>query len=203
MSAGFSTKLVPVKEAELIRDEIMKNMPAYVRARVSSCMRKEKAFQIAAADYYMRKMAAEEGLGEAELLRIMHESSGKPYIAMNGKRIDKCISVSHSDGYIFLCMADDPIGCDVERIRVLPVNDGLKGFFSEADMAAIKAAERPEEMLTRIWTRREAFAKLTGIMEGLKKWSFCDKAAIRQEMSIVFTEGRERDYLFTAAKRQA
>ena len=77
---------------------------------------------------------------------------------------------------------------------------GLKGFFSEDDLAAIRAAERPEILLIRIWTRREAFAKLTGIMEGLRNRNFHDREAAEKEYGVRFTEGQEEDFLFTAAQ---
>ena len=47
-------------EAECIRETILEQTPPDVRARTAACTRKGKAFQIAAADWYMRQMAAEE-----------------------------------------------------------------------------------------------------------------------------------------------
>lgn len=200
MSAEFTARLISTEEAECAREDILAQAPPDVRTRAASCIRKDKAFQIAAADWYMRRMAAEEGLGTADEIRIGHEESGKPFLISGGERTGKHISVSHCGGYIYLCMADGPIGCDVEKIRRLPVNDGLKGFFSETDLAAIRAADRPDVLLTRIWTRREAFAKLTGIMEGLRSRSFHDREAAEKEYSVRFTEGQEKDYLYTAAQ---
>ena len=200
MSAEFTARLISTEEAECVREDILAQAPPDVKARAASCIRKDKAFQIAAADWYMRRMAAEEGLGTADEIRIGHEESGKPFLISGGKRAGKHISVSHCGGYIYLCMADGPIGCDVEKIRRLPVNDGLKGFFSETDLAAIRAADRPDVLLTRIWTRREAFAKLTGIMEGLRSRSFHDREAAEKEYGVRFTEGQEKDFLYTAAQ---
>ena len=200
MSAGFTARLISMDEAEGVREEILTQTPPDVKARTASCIRKDKAFQIAAADWYMRRMAADEGLGTADEIRVGHEESGKPFLSSGGERVGKYISISHCGGYIYLCMADSPIGCDAERIRRLPVNDGLKGFFSEADLAAIRAADRPEILLTRIWTRREAFAKLTGIMEGLRSRSFHDREAAEKEYGVRFTEGQKNDCLYTAAQ---
>ena len=189
-----------MEEAGSIREEILRQMPPEVRARTAACLRKEKAFQIAAADYYMRRMAEEEGLGKAETIRVGHEQDGRPFLLSGVGRIGKNIAISHSDAYIFMCMAEAPVGCDVEKIRRFPVNDGLKGFFSKADLSAIRVSERPEILLTRIWTRREAFAKLSGNMEGLSRWSFHDKEAARREYGVLFTESQEDGYLFTAAQ---
>lgn len=200
MSAGFAARLVSMTEAESIRETILTQMPPEVRARTASCIRREKAFQIAAADWYMRHMAAEEGLGTADTIRIGHEGSGKPFLLAGRERLGKHISISHSDGYLYLCMADNPVGCDVEGIRRFPVNDGLKGFFSEADLAAIRAADRPETLLIRIWTRREAFAKLTGIMEGLRNRNFHDREAAQEAYGVLFTEGQEENYYYTAVQ---
>ena len=117
MSAGFTARLVSMAEAESVREDILEQAPPDVKARAASCMRRDKAFQIAAADWYMRRMAAEEGLGTADVIRVGHEESGKPFLISGGERVGKHISVSHCGGYIYLCMADGPIGCDVEKIR--------------------------------------------------------------------------------------
>ena len=200
MSTGFISRLVPMAEAESIRETILAHMPPDVKARTALCIRKEKAFQIAAADWYMRRMAEEEGLGTADTIRIGHEKSGKPFLLSCGERSGRHISISHSDGYLYLCMADIPVGCDVVRIRRFPVNGGRKGFFSEADLAAVRAAEQPEALLIRIWTRREAFAKLTGMMEGLRSRNFHDREAARKAYGVLFTEGQEGNHLYTAAQ---
>ncbi len=200
MSAGFAARLVSMAEAEAVRDEILSGMPPDVRARAAACVRRDKAFQIAAADWYMRRMAEEEGLGTADTICIGHEQSGKPFLLSGGERIGRHISISHSDGFLYLCMADSPIGCDVEEIRRFPVNGGLKGFFSQADLAAIRAAEQPETALIRIWTRREAFAKLTGMMEGLRSRDFHYREAALKAYGVLFSEGQEGKYLYTAAQ---
>ena len=200
MSAGFIGRLISMTEAERIRETILEQAQPDVRARTAACTRKEKAFQIAAADWYMRQIAAEEGLGEAGTIRVGHEKSGKPYLLSGEDRIDRHISISHSSGYLYLCMADSPIGCDVEGVCRFPLNDGLKGFFSENDLAAIRASERPEILLIRIWTRREAFAKLTGIMKGLRSRSFHDRETAQQAYGVMFTEGQEEGFLYTAAQ---
>ena len=200
MNARFAARLVSMAEAEALREEILRGMPPDVRARAASCVRRDKAFQIAAADWYMRRMAADEGLGTIDTIRVGHEESGKPFLVCGRERLDKCISISHCRGYLYLCMADRPVGCDVEGIRRFPVNDGLKGFFSEADLAAVRASDQPEIQLIRIWTRREAFAKLTGIMDGLRTRSFHDREAAQKAYGVLFSEGRKEDYLFTAAQ---
>ena len=200
MSERFAVKLVSMAEAEGIREKILMQMPPDVRSRVAACIRKEKAFQIAAADHYLRHMAAEEGLGTTDTIRVGHEESGKPFLISGGARMDLHVSVSHSDGYLCLCLADIPAGCDVEKIRHVPVHDALKGFFSEADLKAVRASDKPDTLLTRIWTRREAFAKLTGITQGLRRISFHDRETVGKERGILFTEGQEEEYLFTVVR---
>ena len=200
MSGGLATRLISMAEAERVREKILEQMPSEVRARTISCTRKGKAFQIAAADWYMRRMAEEEGLGDAGTIRIGHEENGKPFLLSGGERLGKYISISHCDGCLYLCIADRPVGCDVEKIRRFPVNDGLKGFFSETDLTAIRMSEEPETALIRIWTRREAFAKLTGIMEGLRSRSFHDREAAETAYGVTFTEGREKIFLYTVVQ---
>ena len=55
MNAGFAARLVSMAEAEALREEILRGMPPDVRVRAASCVRRDKAFQIAAADWYMRR----------------------------------------------------------------------------------------------------------------------------------------------------
>ena len=51
------------------------------------------------------------------------------------------------------------------------------------------------------WERfQDSFAKLTGIMEGLRNRNFHDREAAEKEYGVRFTEGQEEDFLFTAAQ---
>ena len=96
-----------------------------------------------------------------------------------------------------------PAGCLVLLMLLSTGCDRIRaslGKPTSTDLAAIRASDRPEALLIRIWTRREAFAKLTGITEGLRSRNFHDREAAREAYGVLFTEGQEESFLYTAAQ---
>jgi 4'-phosphopantetheinyl transferase len=78
-----------------------------------------------------------------------------------------CFNVSHSGSVgLFAVSMSREIGVDVEQSRGCPTHLELaQRFFAPAEAAALTAlpAEQTEEVFFRVWTRKEAFLKLTGL----------------------------------------
>lgn len=78
-------------------------------------------------------------------------------------------SLSHSGDYVLCVCSDEPIGADIQQIRTdIDIRRLAERFFPEAEREAVlqimdETARRT--LFFRLWTRREAYAKLTG--EGL------------------------------------
>ena len=93
-------------------------------------------------------------IGESEIALGEH---GKPY-AQNGVYF----SVSHSGRVAAIAVDDIELGLDVEE---LPAPDRLKiadRFYHPREREVVHAAEEEERAFCRIWTRKEAYLKMTG-----------------------------------------
>ena len=70
-------------------------------------------------------------------------------------------NISHSGGYIAVAVSDHPVGIDVET-KSDPDLKVTARFYSEAEQAAVRAAEDPQKAFRRLWTRKEAYVKCAG-----------------------------------------
>ena len=98
-------------------------------------------------------------LGDAE---IYENEYGKP-LADNGVHFN----ISHSGDYVMFVMAENPVGCDIEKIReVEPLKMG-KFVFSEEEMCEIENANDKTDKFFEFWTKKESLLKCMG--EGFHK----------------------------------
>ncbi|MBQ3285659.1 MAG: 4'-phosphopantetheinyl transferase superfamily protein [Ruminococcus sp.] len=93
-------------------------------------------------------------IGESPITLGEH---GKPYAESGG-----FFSVSHSGGIAAIAVDDTEIGLDVEK---LPEESRLKiadRFYHPAERDHVKRADNPRRAFCEIWTRKEAYLKMTG-----------------------------------------
>lgn len=87
---------------------------------------------------------------------------GKPFFA---KRTDIKYNLSHSGAYVVCAVADKEVGIDIEGKREF--RDGIiKRFFSQYEKEWILDSQDTDTKMSRflrLWTAKEAFAKVTGI----------------------------------------
>lgn len=86
---------------------------------------------------------------------ICRTSKGKPYT-----EADVHFSVSHSGSYFVCIIADCPVGIDVQERRKAAVSKIAGRYFTESEQEYISAYD--EDGFFRLWTRKEAYSKLTG-----------------------------------------
>jgi phosphopantetheinyl transferase len=78
-------------------------------------------------------------------------------------------SISHTDKYVAVIVADRPCGVDVEAVRSFP-DSIVKRIFSDKDIEIIRQKREVDESGStgadmysiKVWTRREAYSKMTG-----------------------------------------
>ena len=83
--------------------------------------------------------------------------SGKPYKEGN----DIFFSASHSGNYAVAAFSRFPVGIDIERNRKMDFRIAQR-FFTESELLSIKNASDPDSEFLRIWTIKEAVAKIHG-----------------------------------------
>lgn len=103
-------------------------------------------------DELIKDCFEEYGLQRPQVLR---SAKGKPYV--EGK---VHVSVSHSGKYFVCIISDVPVGIDIQEYRNARFDKIADRYFTEAEKAYID--ETGESGFFSIWTRKEAYSKLTG-----------------------------------------
>lgn len=108
-------------------------------------------------------------------LAVCRTEKGKPYVIMasdggTGRMIDGLhFSVSHSGDLWSCLMADRPCGLDLQELRPCNYEKLAARFYTPVEQAYVTTAARDAgktgslQAFYKIWTRREALAKYTGL----------------------------------------
>lgn len=104
--------------------------------------------------------------------------NGKPYL----EDYPLYFNLSHSGDYVFCGVSGQEIGVDIQRFQGENELELARRFFSPVECQALegcKDAEGRRRMFFRMWTRKEAYGKLTGegISGVLEKDLWTDGAA--------------------------
>lgn len=96
--------------------------------------------------------------------KIAHRPDGRPYLPAESGLY---CSISHSQRYGVAAVAEAPVGIDIETIR--PRDPRLLDYIAEeTEAAALRdLVGSAAELLTLIWTLKEATAKASGLGLGL------------------------------------
>lgn len=105
----------------------------------------------------MEGLAREYGIREPQDLSF--GPNGKPFIAA---RPDIHFNLSHCCQAALCVISDRPIGCDVESVPGKLDMDVCRHCFNDREITSILASDNPPLAFTALWTRKEAFLKLTG-----------------------------------------
>lgn len=90
---------------------------------------------------------------------IVRPAGGKPYF----KNSPLQFNVSHSHGAVAVALSDHPIGIDIEFIdESRDVISLARRFFAPREFETIEHSKSPVNDFFSMWTKKEAFAKLSG-----------------------------------------
>lgn len=87
--------------------------------------------------------------------------NGKPYFT----DYPFYFNLSHSGQYVFCGVSGREIGVDIQKVQKADELRLAKRFFSEEEYTALEGCKEQEirrQMFFRMWTRKEAYGKLTG-----------------------------------------
>ena len=106
---------------------------------------------------------------EEKTPEILRTDKGKPYtdVTKDGRQVH--LSASHS-GDCFACLLGEvPVGIDIQQERDADIDKLSRRFFTREEQQYVR--EHGLDGFFRLWTRKEAYAKLTGlgIQEIMKK----------------------------------
>jgi 4'-phosphopantetheinyl transferase superfamily protein len=138
----------------------------------------------------LRRLLAEtvdDAIGPEEW-RFARSRFGKPYVAPHLPPIQ--FSISHSAGASLIAMsATSRIGVDCEAARFPDWHEIADGILSPREVARIRRApaDLQEETFLRVWTAKEAYAKLIGV--GLSSDLPANGGAIGTDIATWSAEG--------------
>lgn len=147
-------------------DEALKEISAQRREQALR-FRYEEGERLCVLAYQLLRQALREDYGITAPPLFDYNEHGKPAIADHPEIF---FNLSHCKEAALCAVSTKPIGADVEAVR--PMKDMLVDYtMNEAEAAEIHAAENPDAAFIRLWTMKEATAKLvgTGITNDMKQ----------------------------------
>jgi phosphopantetheinyl transferase len=101
----------------------------------------------------------------ARELSVLNDEAGAPYVERDGRRLDLSLSISHRGELGLAAVTQAPatiVGADLEE--VLPRELALvRQFFTDAEADAVACAQKPDLVVNRIWSAKEAVLKVLGV----------------------------------------
>lgn len=110
-------------------------------------------------------------LGEPIEITYAYGAKGKPYF----QDIPVFFNLSHSEDYVCCVFSGQEVGVDIQYRKSLASDSLVRRFFAAAEQKLwenCSSAEEGEKLFYRLWTRKEAYGKLTG--EGIAKAASMD-----------------------------
>ena len=161
----FPIEQLPTDKPSL--DEMIDTLPFGLEEtkRLRSIRNETALRQSLAAWLSLRDLAVHCALPDP--LTVLRTDLGKPYFAEPSL---PSFSLSHTDTLsVALLNTDGSVGVDIESLKKNRSKKELEKialrFFSKTEQMLLKDADDPFAVFMQIWTKKEAFSKLTG--EGL------------------------------------
>lgn len=124
--------------------------------------RKDSDRRLSLAVYLLLAEGLEKEYGITGPLTFSFGYHGKPYLSLYP---DIHFNLSHSGRAAICAIGEGPVGCDIESVGESLDMDLCRRCFNEQEIDSILRSEYPCLAFTQLWTRKEAFLKLSG--EGL------------------------------------
>jgi 4'-phosphopantetheinyl transferase len=133
----------------------------------------------------LRAVLAERLGCDPAAVRFGAEANGKPFLVPApgaSATHAPCFNLSHAGDRALIAVGGElPLGVDVELMKPVPEMVGVaEDHFAPEERTALFAEPEPSRLATfyRIWTRKEAFVKATGIGVGPALQRFAVTAAV-------------------------
>lgn len=100
-------------------------------------------------------------LGQPLDLKLYYGEKGKPYL----RDYPFYFNLSHSGSYVVCALSRQEVGVDIQQYRRTDIVRLATRFFSSEEKEALNAChdrKELEQLFYQLWTRKEAYGKLTG-----------------------------------------
>lgn len=143
---------------ETVFQFLLKFSPPEKQQRILRQRIKQNAVSMAVGGALARYMLWKK-FGITPDAKIAYGEFGKPYLP---DYPDAHFNISHSGQFVVCAVYDRPIGVDVQEI--IPYRPDIAAkICSNTELAQIEASTDQSTEFTRIWTRKEATAKVKGL----------------------------------------
>ncbi len=100
-----------------------------------------------------------ERISSPVYLEYRYGKNGKPYF----REYPFYFNLSHSGEYVFCALSSGEVGADIQQYRNIGNGRLAERFFAPQEIAALRGCGEGENPLFfQLWTRKEAYGKLTG-----------------------------------------
>ena len=152
-------------------DALLQTLPECRRQKVLRLKRDDARRRCLGAGLLLAHALSPFGLSEAD---AAYGPQGKPYLPAETGLF---FNLSHSGGRVMCVIAENEVGCDVEKIRYRRDTDRIAHrYFAPEEIRALEAVqERTEKkkLFFRYWTLKESFLKAIGNGLSLPLDRFC------------------------------
>lgn len=160
---------------------------------ISNCNKQQlRRLQSEIGEKLARKMLSKVLERSPETLQFFRDKSGKPHLQDHACEF----SISHAGPYVLCAVHEKAVGADIETVDTYR-DRVAKRICTPAEFAYI---EKDPIKFKEIWTRKEAYAKLTGkgLSFGLKKIPTADENGLTSVIAnfTVSTVVKD-DYVFS------
>lgn len=93
--------------------------------------------------------------------KVYYKGNGKPYL----QDYPLYFNLSHSGNYVVCAISTREVGVDIQEYKKADVERLARRFFSKEEQSFLKACaheKEQNELFYHLWTRKEAYGKLTG-----------------------------------------
>lgn len=148
--------------ASVVRDVTAADLDAFFtgaeRARIASFKRETRREEWAASRLAAKLLAVEGGLCGAPRECSVDSAYRRPSLAIRGTRVDREVTITHSEGAGGAALAKRRLGLDLQKVR--PLADRATKFFLNDDEVAAWRSVELEDSLIHFWCAKEAGYKI-------------------------------------------
>jgi 4'-phosphopantetheinyl transferase len=95
-------------------------------------------------------------------IELQYRDNRKPFLTSDDLKPE--FNVTHSGDLAMIAIGNDDVGIDLEMVENdFSYGEILDHFFSKAEINAIRTATAPRNLFYKLWTRKEALLKATGV----------------------------------------
>ena len=138
-------------------EKLLQELPKCLHERALRYKFEEDALNFILGRLLLKKGLEKLGLGD-QLEQVAYHKNGKPYLPT------VAFNISHTKNKVVCALSTDGrVGIDIEKEKVIGLEDFKTWWYSEKEWGDITAAEHTSQKFYWYWTRKESIIKALGV----------------------------------------